>query len=524
MVGRIGHGTSVQVIEQKIVSQAFELLKLNKSNMHEERIKKLAYRLRKTVSVHETDENVQLVLSYPLKLIRIHPHWRNLFKYLSDEEFRSFDTIRSITESRNADELEFFLNDMVRKGFLERRGVSALSDHPFVSVIIPVRNRSDNIEVCLQSLREINYPDNKLEIIVVDDASTDQTPDVVCRFPVRLIRLKHHKQASYCRNLAARQARGDLLAFIDSDCLADSMWLRELVPAFKDEPLGAIGGVVDSYFNDNGLDRYEKVKSSLNVSSWSRRSQKNDPFFYLPSCNLLVRRHLFLDIGGFKEELVVGEDVDLCWRIRKKGYHIEYRPEGRVYHKHRNRVISFCLRRFEYGTSEPLLNKLHPEKIKKFVFPPLAFSFWTGIILSVTMGYLPLLVLSGAAVIVNAIKKLFKIRRRGIPIKVSSLLLSVLRSYLAFFYHIASFVSRYYLFLSMIILPIAPLVSTVILMLHLLAGIVDYAIKKPRLNPVSFLFYFSLEQLSYQLGVWWGCFKNICFRPINPKIVSKIPV
>jgi mycofactocin system glycosyltransferase len=483
----------------------------------------LAYRLRKNVSLHETDGNVQLVLSYPLKAIRIHPCWRSLFKHLLDRKFSSFDTICSITGNRNPGELEYFLNDLVRKGFLERIGVSALWDHPVVSVIIPVRNRPDDIEVCLQSLREIDYPQDRLEIIVVDDASSDQTPDVVSRFPVRLIRLKQNKQASFCRNLAARQARGDLLVFIDSDCLADSSWLRELVPAFKDETLGALGGIVDSYFNANGLDRYEKVRSSLNVSSWFRRSQKNDPFFYLPSCNLVVRRRLFLDIGGFKEELVVGEDVDLCWRIRKRGYHIEYRPEGRVYHKHRNSLISFCRRRFDYGTSEPLLNKLHPEKIKQMVIPPLALSFWAGIILSVIPGYLPLLVISGVAGIADSVKKMLKIRRIGIPIKVSSLLFSVVRSYLAFFHHIASFVSRYYLFLSLIVLPIAPSVSTVILMLHLLAGTVDYVLKKPHLNLVSFLFYFSLEQLSYQLGVWWGCVKNICFRPVNPKVVCNYP-
>lgn len=492
--------------------------------MYEEKIGSLAYRLRKSVSVPETDGNVQLVLAYPLKSVRIHPCWRNLFKHLSDQEFSSFDTIRSITESRNPDELEFFLNDLVRKGFLERKGVSALSDYPFVSVIIPVRNRPDDIAACLQTLKELAYPDDKLEIIVVDDASTDQTPDVVSRFPVRLIPLKQHKQASHCRNLAARHARGDILAFIDSDCLAGSAWLRELVPAFKDAQLGALGGVVDSYFNENGLDRYEKVKSSLSVSSWFKRSQKNDPFFYLPACNLLVRRRLFLELGGFKEELVVGEDVDLCWRIRKRGYQIEYRPEGRVYHKHRNKAFSFCRRRFEYGTSEPQLNKLHPEKIKKLCFPLLTSLFWAGIILSIIPGYPPLFVISGTAVIADTIKMFLKIRRREIPIKVSSLLLSVLRSYLAFFYHIASFVSRYYLFPSLIILPIIPSVSTVFLMLHLLAGTVDYVIKKPRLNLVSFLFYFSLEQLSYQLGVWWGCFKNICFRPINPTIVKKIPV
>jgi len=296
------------------------------------------------------------------------------------------------------------------------------------------------------------------------------------------------------------------------------------VPAFKDVQLGACGGVVDSYFNENGLDRYEKVKSSLNISSWFKRSQKNDAFFYLPACNLLVRRHLFLELGGFKEELVVGEDVDLCWRIRKKGYQIEYRPQGRVDHKHRNRLISFCRRRFEYGTSEPLLNKLHPEKVKEICFPPLTSLFWTGILLSLIPGYRFLLVISAAAVIADAVKKFYKIRRCKIPIKAPFLLLSVLRNYLAFFHHIAAFVSRYYLFPGLVILPIATLVSITIVILHLISGIVDYFIKKAHLNLVSFLFYFSLEQLSYQLGVWWGCVKNICFRPLNPKIVNKIPI
>ncbi len=493
-------------------------------NMHSEKIDSLAYRLRKNVSLHETDETLQLVLSYPLKSIRIHPHWRILFKQLSDQEYSSFGTIRSITGILNPEELEFFLSDLVRKGFLERRGVSALSDHLFVSVIIPVRNRPDDIDVCLQSMEKLDYPHDKLEIIVVDDASTDQTPDVVGRFQVRFIGLKQHKQASYCRNLAARNARGDILAFIDSDCIVGSAWLRELVPAFKDGQLGACGGVVDSYFNENGLDHYEKVKSSLNVSSWFKRSHKNDPFFYLPACNLLVRRHLFLGLGGFKEGLIVGEDVDLCWRIQKRGDQIEYRPEGRVYHKHRNQLFSFCRRRFEYGTSEPLLNKLHPEKVKEICFPPLASLFWAGVIFSIILGYYPLLVISAAAALTDIIKKLFKIRRNGIPIKVPSLLLSVLRSYLAFFHHKAAFVSRYYLLPALIILPIAPSISYVILMLHLLSGTVDFVVKKPHLNLVSFLFYLNLEQLSYQLGVWWGCIKNICFRPINPKIVKKIPV
>ncbi|CAB1063248.1 Mycofactocin system glycosyltransferase [Olavius sp. associated proteobacterium Delta 1] len=484
----------------------------------------LTYRLRNTVSVHETDEQVILTLSYPLKAICIHLRWRRLFKRFSHHEMVSFETIRSISEIKNPDELEFFLNNLVRKGFLQREGVSPLSDYPFVSVIIPVRNRPDDIAACLQSLKELTYPDDELEIIVVDDASTDHTLDIASRFEVRLIPLRQHKQAAYCRNIAARRARGELLAFLDSDCLADSVWLRELVAAFKDQTLCAVGGVVESYFNENGLDRYEKVRSSLNVSSRFRRSTENDPFFYLPACNLLIRRDTFLKVNGFREELFVGEDVDFCWRMRERGYHFEYRTQGRVFHKHRNKLTSFCLRRFEYGTSEPLLNRLHPKKKKQMVCPPLALVFWAGLMLSLVLNYLPLLGISGAAIIADGVKKRLHIRKKGLPIKTSWLLLSVLRSYAAFSYHICSFVSRYYLFLSLIILPIAPAAATVILILHLTAGTVDYVTTKPQLNPISFLFYFTLEQLSYQLGVWWGCFKTRCFRPVNPIVAGKISV
>ena len=187
---------------------ALELLNMNQPAMHAGSPNQLAYRLRESVWMQATDANVHLVLAYPLKSIRIHAHWHYLFECLSDRELVSFDAIRAITGNQNHDELEFFLNDLVRKGFLERKGVSVLSHYPFVSVIIPVRNRPDEIAVCLRSLRELDYPENKLEIIVVDDASIDQTPDVVSRFPVRLLRLKQHRQAPYCRNLAARQARG----------------------------------------------------------------------------------------------------------------------------------------------------------------------------------------------------------------------------------------------------------------------------------------------------------------------------
>ncbi|MFH1480894.1 MAG: mycofactocin biosynthesis glycosyltransferase MftF, partial [Pseudomonadota bacterium] len=416
---------------------------------------------------------------------------------------------------------EIFLNGLVRKGFLEQEGFPVLPDYPCVSIIIPVRNRAEAITACLQSLKRLDYPGEKLEVIVVDDASDDHTPEVVSTFPVQLISLKEHRQASFCRNLGARRARGEILAFLDSDCTADPSWLKELIPAFTDPSNGAAGGLVDSYFSEKGLDRYEKVKSSLNLGSWPKSSREDKRFFYLPSCNLLVRRSLFQKLGGFNEAMVVGEDVDFCWRLQDQGHHVEYRPVGRVYHQHRNKVRDFCLRRFDYGTSEPLLQQSHGKRRKQFVISPLAFIFWGVVFLSIASGWIPLLGLGGGIVLVDSLMKFMRIRRNHVPIHFPRLLLSTFRGYFVFCYHVCTFVSRYYLFWAFLIFMLSPLMSAILLCMHLLTGAGEYLIRKPRLNFPLFLFYFTLDQLSYQLGVWWGCLRRFFFRPVNPQIVSK---
>jgi mycofactocin system glycosyltransferase len=481
----------------------------------------LAYRLRKNVRCLEREGSPVLVLDFPLKSVVLNPFWTPVFSRLTRDEFVPIDRIMTLANNGEAEQTEAFLNRLVRKGFLEQAGLSILSDYPRVSVIIPVRNRPEEIRGCLDSLGEIDYPPERMEIIVVDDASTDHTPDVVSKYPVTLIPLKRHKQASYCRNLGAKQARGEILAFIDSDCLADRLWLKELVPAFRDDSVMAVGGLIDSYFEQKGLDRYEKVKSSLKVAPWFKRSREGKHFFYVPSCNLLVRKDTFLKLGGFTENLHVGEDVDLCWRLQDRGHAVEYRPQGTVYHKHRNRLGPFCRRRFDYGTSEPLLQRLHTERIKRLIFPPAGVLFWLILILPLLFGGFAWSVCCVIPYLIDSLMKYKKIRSRKIPIEHYSIFSAVLREYLALLYHCCSFVSRYYLIGILILFPFFPFISIGIFSVHLLTGIVDFFIKRPRLNLASFLLYFSLEQISYQTGVWWGCFKYFYFHPVTPRVQFK---
>ena len=278
---------------------------------------------------------------------------------------------------------------------------------------------------------------------------------------------------------------------------------------------------MDSELEESALDRYEKVRSSLHLGLRLRRTTESEPFFYVPSCNLLVRRGPFLELGGFREDLHVGEDVDLSWRLSDAGYQIEYRPFGVVYHKHRNRLRTFCARRFDYGTSEPILQQRHPERIKQIPFPIGGAAFWVIVALTLFSAFLPLLGLAALVLLVDSHLRSRRIKRKEIPFRIGTLLVAVPRSYFAFLYQFSAFVSRYYLLWCPVVFVVSPAVGAIVLSMHFLAGSVEFWMKRADLNLPVFLWYHSLEQLSYQAGVWWGCLRGLCFKPVNPRIVLR---
>ncbi|QTA81443.1 Putative mycofactocin biosynthesis glycosyltransferase [Desulfonema limicola] len=481
------------------------------------------YRLRSSADYKVMSAgDLVLILSFPLKLVYINQFWKPVLDCFVSHEFSFLESIAEKCPEISSHQIEFFLNDLVRKGFFEQRGFPVVKDEelPFVSIIIPVRNRPKDISACLQSLEKLDYPPEKKEIIVIDDASDDNTPATVKNFSgVKLIGLEVHSQASFCRNCGAKAAKGDILAFIDSDCLAESSWLRELVPAFRDQSLGALGGLVDSYYEEKYLDQYEKVKSALKIGSWFKRSMDNERFFYVPTCNFLVRREIFLNLDGLKQELHVGEDVDFCWRLQDSGSILEYRPVGRVFHKHRNSPLPFCSRRFDYGTSEPLLQKIHPDRIKKLYLPPHESLFWMLLSLSLFFKSFMLLILCTGIFVSDTLNRYTKLQKRKLPISFLTICKAVIRSYLSFLYHCCSFVSRYYLIFAILLLPFVPKFAALIFCMHLTAGIAEYRIKEAEMNLFIFLFFFSLEQLSYQSGVWWGCIRHKNINPLLPRVV-----
>ncbi len=421
-------------------------------------------------------------------------------------------------DERQAASLLALLDSLCRWRILEWRP-SAQGFAPSVSIVIPVYNRPQEISECLEALLHLHYPADRQEIIVIDDGSTDHTREVVGRYPVKLIAREANRGQAAARNLGVQHARGEIIAFIDSDCVAKPEWLTELVPYFQDQRLGLVGGFVASYFQKTWLDRYESAASPLNMGRSLVMADPSDLDFYVPTCNLLVRKEAYLEVGGLDEARRFGEDVDLCWKVRKRGYRQLYVPAGPVRHKHRSRLFNSAIQRFHYGTSEPELYASHPEVKKRLPWQPAGVLFWTAI----ALGFF----LQKSFLLLAAVTWLgdFWAKKRAFPTAGNKflqlkILKALVKNYFSLAYYLTFYGIRYYLFLLIILSFVFPAILPLTLTMVMLPVTVEFFRKKPSLNFCVFAPYFLGEQLCYQAGVLYGAIRIGNFRCYRPHLMS----
>jgi mycofactocin system glycosyltransferase len=460
------------------------------------------YRLAHNVEMVERDGESFLMSKTPLCALRLN-------RSLADLVGRGVDgSLITASESERG-----VMEQLATKGFAERvRSASELpATLPDVSIIIPVMNRADELRRCLTSLTRLTYPQDKLQIIVVDDGSSDDSPAVALEFGALLVPSGGvGRGPAAARNVGTAKATGEILAFIDSDCTASAGWLDELIPSFNDPAMAATGGQVDGMCTESPVDRYESVMSSLSVSSRERTGSGGTDTFYLPSCNLLVRRSAFRSAGGFEDCMHVGEDVDLTWRLRDRGWTICYVPTGNILHEHRSSIRTFMSRRFDYGTSEGILQVLHPTRRKRMVIPPLLALLLTFCLLAPLAGWWPLLP-AAVLLLFDAAAVRLRTGRQGLPIGIAAILAGRLRALGSLVYYLCYHLVRYYSTALIAISLFVPVMLVPYGMVLACASGVDYAVKKPELSfPVFTVIYF-LEQIAYGAGVFWGCLSRRCF-------------
>jgi len=408
-----------------------------------------------------------------------------------------------------------------KKGMLEIGPAQSDGCLPSVTVIIPVKDRGSDITECLESVFSQVYPKHRMEVIVIDDGSKDGTGYFVSTFPCKLLSHQKSRGQSYCRNLGAREAGGEILAFLDSDCVAGATWLKDIVTYFQWNSVGAVGGYVGGYYVESPLDRYEEVCSPLNMGKRILYDAESKSTFYVPSCNMLVRRKVFLETGGFNDNMNLGEDVDFCWRLRKRGYTLIYAPQGSVKHKHRNGLPVFLKRRADYGTSEAVLYNFDKEKKKRFYIPPLAAATYLLIAIGTIFFSLWPLLLSLVPASLDVIKKIRNLKALSVNVKPRYTIFSVIRSHFSFAYFTFFHILRYYFILLLLCGLFYPPLWFFCAVALIIASVLDYTTKRPRLLYPFFLLYYLLEHSAYQIGVFIGCIRKKSFRSYKVLVTVK---
>lgn len=233
---------------------------------------------------------------------------------------------------------------------------------PRVSVVIPVYNDPEGLRTTLEAVTTQSYPDDRYEVVVVDNDSEDRTPEVATAYGHRYsdlvdVTTEDEIQSSYAaRNTGIRASSGDVLAFIDADMTVEDGWLEDAVRAMEERDAEYLACDVELYHDGEATlpGRYNKL-SGFPIERYVR---END---FGPTCSLLVRRSVFDDVGTFDSRLISGGDVEFGHRVRDSGRTLHYAPEVTMYHPARSSLRSLLRKYLRNGRGTGQRRRLYPE-------------------------------------------------------------------------------------------------------------------------------------------------------------------
>ena len=216
-----------------------------------------------------------------------------------------------------------------------------------ISIIITTRNEERHIGDLLDSLVVQEKP---IEIIIVDSDSEDSTQEIVEGYIKKYDFIELYVKGGTrgeSRNYAVKKSKGEVIAFVDADCIVNPFWIKEIRKSIKEAEIVAGKTILIGYDPFEDLGRVELYYKGFDLT--------------FPSCNLAYKKHVFEEIKGFDPWFMTAEDIDLNYRAINAGYTLKYNENAIVYHRARSTFLSFFKQAFWNGYGRKQLNKLHPE-------------------------------------------------------------------------------------------------------------------------------------------------------------------
>ncbi|MDP2939166.1 MAG: PqqD family peptide modification chaperone [Candidatus Omnitrophota bacterium] len=233
-----------------------------------------------------------------------------------------------------------------------------------VSIVIPVYNAEKTLTLCLDSLMNLDYPKQDLEIIVVDNGSTDNTKELIVSYPVNYVYEPKVKQYSAALNRGIQISQGEFIAFTHGDCVVERFWISNLLSGFKDEQIAGCGGKILPYRLDTPAQRY--IASRTLDSQLQNICSKERILPYILNANAIYRRSVLEQIGFFDEYFSEDMELDLCWRIFLAGYIFNYTKAAVVYHRYRESISLLWKQLFNIAVNDPRFFKKYDGIISPF--------------------------------------------------------------------------------------------------------------------------------------------------------------
>lgn len=215
------------------------------------------------------------------------------------------------------------------------------------TIIIPSRKVDLNLEHCLRQIRKFY---KKIKIIIILDEYNKKFVDRNIT-----VLITKNKTIGYKRNIAVKQANSKYVCFIDSDAYPNNPWLKDVNNIFEsDRKVAGIGGPNLSPKTNNVekkiVARARKLSFVTLNKNVKKIPKKNETVSFLPSCNLIIKRSIYIKLGGMDESLYSGEEISLNYNLKRSGYDLVFSPDVIVFHKDRN-FKHFARQRFIYGST-----------------------------------------------------------------------------------------------------------------------------------------------------------------------------
>ncbi len=231
-------------------------------------------------------------------------------------------------------------------------GIGRSTPLPTASVVVPTFRRPGPLRRCIQALAQLDYPRERLEVVIVDDGGQDLSEaELTALAPglaLRLVTQVHNGGPAKARNLGARAASGELLALTDDDCRPRSSWLRDLAGAVAEQPTVLVGGQVDNALEQN---LFAEASQDLVSYLYEYFPKGRALLPFLTSNNMAGRREEFLRIGGFDETFPfsAAEDRDLSERWARDIGPLRHLRGAVVDHHHELTFRRFVRQHHYYG-------------------------------------------------------------------------------------------------------------------------------------------------------------------------------